>query len=107
MTKKTISQLQIDYQKKIELSVRARFEAARLKRQMSVVSRKHEAQMLCTLGRAVIRICARDQEIDARFRAFLSSYISRDTDFEALIGTAFEVARPASSCEPQVQESHQ
>jgi len=74
---------------------KARVRIAQLKRASVGVSRHMEMQRLCTLGRALMAWCERDERVMHAAQRFLADYISRDTDRAALTGTPWEVPAPA------------
>ena len=65
----------------------ARVAAARLGREMSALSRRMEAQRLCTLGRAWDAYADLNPQHVASMTQFIASYIRRPRDREVLATT--------------------
>ena len=79
----------------------ARAEAARIRRELTALSRRQEVQLLCTLGRAWMTLGERHAGFRESGHRFLISYVTRDTDREILRGTPWEVPDPASHAVPE------
>lgn len=69
----------------------ARAEASRLRREMSALNRRRETQRLCVLGRAWESWAERTPGFADQAARYLSGYVSRDTDREALRGTRWQL----------------
>ena len=78
----------------------ARADAARLRRELAASDRRLETQRLCVLGRALDAWATRDERVGVAARAWVSSYVSRETDRAALAGTPWDVSRPAAEPPP-------
>jgi len=76
---------------------------------MVIVDRRLETQRLCTLGRAWMSWGERDERFRSAALRYLTVYITRETDRQALAGTPWAVPEPAgapAAVEPAGEAEH-
>lgn len=91
-----------DITKKLEVAHeterRARTRAASLRRELSIMSRRHETQYRCALGGVLVALAARgasdDMQAVRAVRDYLRDYPPHDSNATVLTGTPFD---PTSS----------